>query len=322
MPWMVIFSQIALPVLLLIWLALFPAAGLFALGLQVLSVWAVLLGIGLAALWTMPPFWVPYLYYGLLAMIVLWHLLRGRFSGKGIWRASAGPTVLVLVAFGLGCIGGYMAYLAYQGRALPAVERADIAPPFGPGTYLVGHGGSTKMVNIHLHTLNQSIERFIPWRGQSRALDIFRILPLGLHKSGWQPSDPARYTTFGTSVLAPCDGTIAKAVDGIEDMQVPVMDRDNMAGNYVAVDCGRFFVLMAHLRQGSISVQIGDQVEAGDPLAEMGNSGNSSEPHLHVHAQRGLPQEAPFGGEPLALTIKGVFPVRNDRISVKSSVPQ
>ncbi|PHQ24445.1 peptidase M23 [Marinobacter guineae] len=322
MPWMVIFTQIALPVLLLIWLALFPAAGLFSLGLQALSVGAVLSGIGLAALWTMPPYWVPYLYYGVFAVIVAWHLFRSRFSGEGFWRASAGPTTLVLVALGFGCVGGYMAYMAYQGKTVPAVETADIAPPFGPGTYLVAHGGSTNMVNIHLHTLNRSIERFIPWRGQSRAMDIFRISSLGLHKDGWLPSDPARYLTFGTPVLSPCDGAIAKVVDGIEDMKVPDMNRDNMAGNYVAIDCGRFFVIVAHLRQGSIPVQPGDRVETGNPLGEMGNSGNSSEPHLHIHAQRGLPEEAPFGGKPLALTIDGVFPVRNDRIRVKGTVPQ
>ncbi len=75
-----------------------------------------------------------------------------------------------------------------------------------------------------------------------------------------------------------------------------------------------FCVILAHLRRGSIAVAAGDSVEIGDPLARMGNSGNSSEPHLHVHAQRGLPRDAPLGGEPLWLTINGRFLVRNDRI--------
>ncbi|GGY63228.1 hypothetical protein [Marinobacter zhanjiangensis] len=192
MPLMVLITQIVLPVLLLIWLAWFPAVGLLALGLQVLSVGAVLLGIGQAALWTMPPFWVPYLYYSVFVLIVAWHLFRGRFSGSGFWRAGGGATILILMAFGLGCIGVYMASLAYQGRALPPVETVDIDPPFGPGTYLVAHGGSTDMVNVHLKTLGPAVERFRPWRGQSRALDIFRISSAGLHKSGWEPSDPAR----------------------------------------------------------------------------------------------------------------------------------
>lgn len=313
---MALVTQIVLPVLLLVWLGFFPARGMLALGVQVLAVAAVLLGLALAALWTMPPYWVPYIYYGVFALIVVFHLWQGRFRGNGLWRVSAGQALLFLPAVGLGCLGGYMAYMAYEGRAMPAVETVDIAPPFGPGTYLVAHGGSNVMVNVHLKTLDKAVERFRPWQGQSRALDIFRISPLGIHKTGWLPTDPTRYTTYGTPVLAPCDGEIAKVVDGLEDMQVPVMDREHMAGNYVAINCGQFYVLLAHLRKNSTAVSTGDQVAVGDVLGEMGNSGNSSEPHLHVHAQRGLPEQAAFAGEPLALTIDGEFPVRNDRIRV------
>lgn len=169
---------------------------------------------------------------------------------------------------------------------------------------------------MHLKTLDKTIERYRPWRGQSKALDIFRITPLGLHKHGWQPSDPALYTTYGTSVVAPCRGNIAMVVDGINDMPVPQMDRTHMAGNYIAIDCGGFYVFLAHLRDGSIKVVSNQQVEIGDPLAEMGNSGNSSEPHLHLHAQRGLLENAPLGGEPLWLTINGQFLQRNSRLHI------
>lgn len=115
-------------------------------------------------------------------------------------------------------------------------------------------------------------------------------------------------------MIAPCRGEVARVADGIDDMSVPEMDREHMAGNYVAIDCGGFFVILAHLRRGSIMVATGERVEIGDPLGRMGNSGNSSEPHLHVHAQRGLPKDAPLGGEPLWLTLNGRFLVRNDRI--------
>jgi hypothetical protein len=316
MSWMVMVTQIFLPVLLLFWFARFPAAGVLAFGLQAVSVGAVILGVGLAALWTMPPFWVPYLYGVVFLLTITWHLVRGRLLGNGFWQTSAGPTTLVLMAAGLGAIGGYMGYLAWLGRELPPVDTVNIAPPFGAGDYLVAHGGSGSLVNIHLHTLDESVERFRPWRGQSRAIDIVRITPFGRHVDGWQPADPTRYVTFGTPVLAPCNGDVARIVDGVQDMQVPDMDRENLAGNYVAVDCGDFFVVLAHLRQGSIQVSAGDSLDIGDTLGEMGNSGNSSEPHLHVHAQRGLPDEAPLSGTPLTLTINGDFYIRNDRIKV------
>ena len=316
MSWMVIATQIVLPLALLAWLAFWPARGWIAWGVQLASVTAVLLGIGLAALWAMPPFWVPHAYGLLLVLIVLTHLARRGVPGPGLWRmTSAGSVVLVLVGV-LGGTGGYLAWQAALGRLPPGGETVNIAPPFPAGHYLVAHGGSTPMVNVHLKTLDPPSERFRPWRGQSKALDIFRIHPLGFHKTGWQPADPARYTTFGVPVLSPCEGQVALVVDGHRDQRVPDMDRDHMAGNFIAINCGNFFVVLAHLRQGSITVSQGEPVDIGTALGEMGNSGNSSQPHLHVHAQRGLAKEAPLSGEPLWLTIDQRFLVRNDQLHV------
>lgn len=312
-------TQVALPLTLLVWLALSPAKGWLVWGLQLISVAAILLGIGLAALWTMPPFWTPYGYALLFVIIAAYHLKKSDFSSKGFRQASTTSSVLILIVAGLGMVGGYLSYQALKGRVQPEEEVVNIAAPFNHGYYLVAHGGATQMVNVHLMTLEQTVERYAPWRGQSKALDIFRITPLGLHKDGWRPQDPARYTTFGTPVVAPCSGEIALVVDGIEDMPVPKMDREHMAGNHVAINCGGFFVFLAHLRSGSILVARGDNVEAGDPLGQMGNSGNSSEPHLHVHAQKELPSGEPLGGEPLWLTIDGRFPVRNSLLHVSGA---
>jgi hypothetical protein len=316
MSWLIILTQVFLPLAMLAWMAFYPAAGWLAWAVQLISVAAVLLGIGLAALWAVPPFWVPYAYGFLLLLIVATHLLRKGIPGPGLWRASTASSMVILMVAMLGLFGGYLAWHAAKGWMLPEEAVVDIAPPFPPGHYLIANGGSTPMINAHLKTLNPKIERFRPWRGQSKALDIFRITALGLHKNGWQPTDPARYTTFGVPVLSPCKGEVALVVDGIDDMSVPVMDRDHMAGNHVAINCGEFFLILAHLRQGSIAVAAGDTVKAGDILGQMGNSGNSSEPHLHLHAQRGLPEQARLAGEPLWLTIDNRFMVRNDTLRI------
>lgn len=314
--WTVMLTQLLLPLALLSWVAFYPAAGWLAWGLQLISVAAILLGIALAALWTMPPFWTPYAYGLVFVVITVSQLVWREGPGPGLWEMSAAHSVIVLLVAGMGLLGGYLAFQAVKGRTPPEEAVVDIAAPFAPGHYLVAHGGSTTMVNGHLKTLNPAAEPFRPWRGQSKALDIFRITPLGLHKDGWLPTDPAEYLTFGVPVTAPCQGEVALVVDGIKDMPVPEMDRTHMAGNHIAIDCGDFFVILAHLRRGSITVGTGDKVEPGEPLAEMGNSGNSSEPHLHVHAQRGLPEDAPLSGEPLWLTINGRFLVRNDTLRV------
>ena len=48
---------------------------------------------------------------------------------------------------------------------------------------------------------------------------------------------------------------------------------------------GGHFLMMAHLSPGSIQVKIGDHVNVGQPIAKIGNSGNTTEPHLHIQAQ-------------------------------------
>ena len=80
--------------------------------------------------------------------------------------------------------------------------------------------------------------------------------------------------------------------------------------------CGELHVLLAHFRQGSVQVRAGQHVRAGDGLAEVGNSGGSDEPHLHVHAQRPGPPGMPLGGEPVPVRFEGRYLVRGQRISV------
>ncbi|MDO9521542.1 MAG: M23 family metallopeptidase [Pseudohongiella sp.] len=318
MPVSVQLAQLLIPLIVLLWLALLPASGWLALIVQSLSVAAILLALALVGLWSLPPWWLPYVYGICFLAIMLRHGLKGLFVAHVRWAAGMPNTVLLIAGAALGAYGVWVSSQALSGRQLPAdVDVVNIALPFGQGIYLVAHGGSHTVVNGHLRTLDTDIERYQRWRGQSRALDIFRITPSGMHATrGLRPVEPESYATFGTPLLAPCTGKIALAVDGFDDMPVPQMDAGNMAGNFVAIDCGDFFVILAHLRKGSMQVAEGDAVAPGDVLGEMGNSGNSSEPHLHVHAQRSLPSEFPLSGEPLALTLNGMYPVRNSRIVV------
>jgi len=55
-----------------------------------------------------------------------------------------------------------------------------------------------------------------------------------------------------------------------------------LAGNHVAIDTGVAIVFLCHLRQGTVHVQLGQQVTTGETLAECGNTGNSTEPHVHI----------------------------------------
>jgi hypothetical protein len=172
--------QIGVPVLLLAWLAVFPASGILAYAVQATSIVSVLLALSLVALWLMPPWWVPWPYGLAFAAIVAWHVATGRIGGAGLWSAGWIATARLILLGVLGVYGAYLSAQALAGRQLPEVGTVNIAAPFAAGTYMVAHGGSTEMVNAHLHTLDRSVERFRPWRGQSLAFDVTeRWLNLG-----------------------------------------------------------------------------------------------------------------------------------------------
>ena len=110
---------------------------------------------------------------------------------------------------------------------------------------------------------------------------------------------PQSYPSFGELLPAPAAGRVVLATDGQRDH----LTRTSLAGlfyvlaegfvrslglprhllgNHVVLDLGNeVYAVFAHLRRHSLRVAVGDRVIAGQPLAECGNSGNSSEPHLH-----------------------------------------
>lgn len=94
------------------------------------------------------------------------------------------------------------------------------------------------------------------------------------------------YHCFDRPILAPAAGTVVVAVDGVEDNVPGEMNPKQPPGNHVILDHGNGeFSLLAHFRKGTLAVEPGDEVAPGALLGRCGNSGNSSEPHLHVHLQ-------------------------------------
>ncbi|RWO38083.1 MAG: M23 family metallopeptidase [Mesorhizobium sp.] len=99
---------------------------------------------------------------------------------------------------------------------------------------------------------------------------------------------PANYHIYGKPILAVADGTVVGTRDDLQD-QVPGalpanLPIDEADGNFVVLDIGSgLFVNYAHMRPGSVKVKIGDKVRRGDQIGEVGNTGNSQAPHLHLH---------------------------------------
>lgn len=93
--------------------------------------------------------------------------------------------------------------------------------------------------------------------------------------------------SFDAPILAPCGGMIVHVEDRREDAPPDERRRDPQRpfGNYVSIETDRGYVILAHLKRGSVAVRVGDTVKAGDRIARCGNSGNTSRAHLHIHAQ-------------------------------------
>ncbi|HEY6571782.1 MAG TPA: M23 family metallopeptidase, partial [Candidatus Eisenbacteria bacterium] len=97
-----------------------------------------------------------------------------------------------------------------------------------------------------------------------------------------------QYYCWRAPVLAPAAGTVVAAVDTFPDNPMGTTDRANPAGNHVAIDHGGGeYSFLAHFKRGSLVVKPGDKLLAGQLLGLAGNSGNTSEPHLHYHLQDG-----------------------------------
>lgn len=156
-----------------------------------------------------------------------------------------------------------------------------------------------------------------------------RTAPLGL-RSLLRPEPPEAFPGFGRELLSPLDGVVHLVHDGEEDHPahrgLPSVGYAltqgrraaegwrSLAGNHVILrvrDRGvEVHVALCHLRRGSIVVRAGQGVRVGDLLAACGNSGNSTEPHLHLQA---MSAADPSAARAVAFTLPGGLP-RNGQI--------
>lgn len=156
-------------------------------------------------------------------------------------------------------------FLQYQ-------TKTPLRLPFS-GEWFVFWGGRDAIDNYHVVAADQrfAYDLVIAKNGRTHA------------GSGSQNSD---FFCFGQPILAPADGIVVEAVDGMTDNTPGRMNAAQPAGNQVVLDhVSGEFSFFAHLQRGSVAVQRGTQVRTGDMLGRCGNSGHSSEPHLHYHLQ-------------------------------------
>ncbi len=306
-------AQFALPLILIGWLGWLPTRSGLGFVVQVFASFAALTVMALQGIWLLPPWWAPFVFAALLG-VAAWRAWRRIWPFASTAPTTWGAWAVTILFVGLGATSTHGAVIALQSRTNTVQGLVNLAFPLQPGRYLVVNGGSNSSTNAHRETLDASVPRYRAFRGQSDGVDLVALDRWGLRARGVQPADPRAYVVYGAHVLAPCAGEVVIAVDRLPDMQVPEVDRDHLAGNHVLLRCAGADVLLGHLQPGSVQVRAGAQVAVGDWLGSVGNSGNTGEPHLHIHAQSPGPAEAPLSGEPRPIELNGHFPVRGDRI--------
>lgn len=158
---------------------------------------------------------------------------------------------------------------------LPKLDRnkTKLILPFND-EWTVVWGGDTKELNYHVESV-----------AQKNAFDIVITDEKGnSYKTDGKTN--ADYYAFGKELIAPCDGEIVLVVDGVKDNIPGVLNPVYIPGNTVIIKtANNEYLYFAHFKQHSIVVKQGQKIKQGELLGLCGNSGNSSEAHLHFHIQ-------------------------------------
>ncbi|OYD06855.1 hypothetical protein CHM34_14870 [Paludifilum halophilum] len=203
------------------------------------------------------------------------HLPRRGPRKRWRYRLSLLLYTVLSAYFGLAVLAAWSGYF-YDGKPV------RLQFPLKDGVYYTGHGGNATVINYH--------NAYPP---QAFALDIVRLNRFGTRAAGLAPDEWERFVIYGDVIYSPCTGKVTEAKDGLKQMvpfemgeKTQEYRKKHAAGNHVIIRCQGVDILMAHMIPGSVAVKKGEPVEVGDPIGKVGNSGNTSEPHLHIHAER------------------------------------
>ncbi len=128
---------------------------------------------------------------------------------------------------------------------------------------------------------------------QRFAIDWMQLNKEGQFVHG-DSADVRNYTCYGADVIAVADGKVVDTLNNLDDQRPGTLpdpktiNVENVDGNHVVLDLGNgVYAFYAHMIKGSVVVAAGNRVKRGQLLGKLGNSGNTSAPHLHFHLMDG-----------------------------------
>jgi murein DD-endopeptidase MepM/ murein hydrolase activator NlpD len=204
---------------------------------------------------------------------------------RGVWvykamcdfAALSDPAILLIALDPDGKIAGLAVrpqQKEFASTKLDYVNKTPLQLPF-QGEWFVFWGGRTIKQNYHAVA-----------KAQRFAYDLV-IMKNGVSHTG-EGKKLTDYYCYGAEVIAPAAGQVVWSCDSLPNQEPGEMDPKHPVGNGVVIDHGNGeFSLIAHLQPRTQKFKVGDKVKAGDVLGKCGNSGNTTEPHVHYHLQDG-----------------------------------
>ncbi|MGA4507025.1 M23 family metallopeptidase [Propionibacteriaceae bacterium G1746] len=196
----------------------------------------------------------------------------------------------------------------------------ELAYPF-TGHWLVQNSPANRVPSHGTHAFATSYAiDFVPVRDDGRSAPVTLATLV-------RPEPAQRFPGFGRPVLAPIDGVVVATHDdepdheayrGVPSIGYALTQRQRvaagwqgLAGNHVLLEVGGGLVVaLCHLKRGSLQVAVGQRLGVGDVVAGCGNSGNSTEPHLHLQV---IDRLDVAHAQPVPMTFGGVLP-RNGEV--------
>ncbi|MDL2320713.1 peptidoglycan DD-metalloendopeptidase family protein [Alistipes sp. OttesenSCG-928-B03] len=222
-----------------------------------------------------------HMQYGKIKTMAPINIAQGMGQYKSLFEKGTLTLTITLdsrgdiIGFYMKPYGGEKTYDERNAENAPSENTTRMSLPFS-GECFVFWGGDTVGENYHvIHPAQKNAFDFVRTGADGRS---FRT-------DGRTNED---YHIFGMEITAPCEGTVVMAVDGIPDNKPGATNPLMALGNSVILRTAQDeYVVLAHFKRGSVAVRDGQKVARGEKLGLCGNSGNSTEPHLHFHIQNG-----------------------------------
>lgn len=271
------------------------------------GVWMTLLA--LVNWWEFTSRWFRWLWAAALIAVVA---LRAH-EARGLPLATGFDLFLlaaaVIAALGLWLVAAALAARRYDGGAV------DLAFPLRDGRFLCtdgGDGARSFLMNYH-YGFGQHRASGVGW-SMRYAIDIVEVGAGGGESGGFLPCRNDAYRIWEKPLLAPCRGRVMHAVNDVADNAAFGSNRPYGLGNHVVIrKDDNEYVVLGHMRQGTVAVKPGEDVQADQAIGRVGNSGWTERPHLHMQAMHAADGDW-WHGEPLALRFGGRFLVRNQLV--------